>query len=724
MSIDSNKIMNVAAAKVLYDDLRARLEDKVENRMIGKAYGIAQLDANKKVPSSQLPSYVDDVIEFASFNNFPLTGESGKIYIASNTNRTYRWSGSTYVEISSSLALGETESSAYRGDRGAIAYEHAENKGNAYTKGLYKVATNTEGHVVSAQSVTKQDITNLGIPGEVPTKISQLQNDSGFIASFTQTDPTVPAWAKTINKPVYTASEVGALPDDTIIPTKLSDLTNDVGYITSHQDISGKADKTEIPTKVSQLQNDAGYLASTNIPTKVSDLTNDVGYISSYTETDPTVPSWAKSATKPVYTAQEVGALPSDTVIPTKISDLTNDSGFISSYTETDPTVPAWAKATNKPSYTASEVGALPDSTVIPTKVSDLTNDAGYLISYTETDPTVPAWAKGANKPSYTAAEVGALPDNTVIPTKVSDLTNDAGYITSYTETDPTVPAWAKASSKPTYTASEVGALPDSTVIPTKVSDLTNDAGYLTAHQDISGKANIADVPTKISDLVDDSGHYTKPSGGIPASDLASGVIPDLTNYVQNTDYATDSTAGVVKIDVSNNAIGISNGILYLSTTTEATIKNGTSNIRPIFPHQQHISTFYGLAKAAGDTTQASSNNAVGTYTASAKTAIQTMLGVEAGVTYVENVTGSTPTITANANTRYVCGELTSLSFTPCVSGVCDVIFTSGSTVTVLTVPNTIKWPGWFDPTSLDVNTIYEINILDGTYGVVAVWAT
>ena len=79
----------------------------------------------------------------------------------------------------------------------------------------------------------------------------------------------------------------------------------------------------------------------------------------SVTETDPTVPSWAKQSTKPTYTASEVGALPSNTVIPSKTSDLTNDSGFLTSYTETDPTVPSWAKASSKPTYTSSEVGAI-----------------------------------------------------------------------------------------------------------------------------------------------------------------------------------------------------------------------------------------------------------------------------------------------------------------------------------------------------------------------------
>lgn len=65
------------------------------------------------------------------------------------------------------------------------------------------------------------------------------------------------------------------------------------------------------------------------VPTNVSDFVNDAGYITGYTETDPTVPSWAKQASKPTYTASEVGALPSSTAIPSATSDLTNDSGFL-----------------------------------------------------------------------------------------------------------------------------------------------------------------------------------------------------------------------------------------------------------------------------------------------------------------------------------------------------------------------------------------------------------
>lgn len=71
------------------------------------------------IPSQYLPSYVDDVLEYASMTAFPATGEAGKIYVALDTNLTYRWGGSAYVEISPSLALGYTSSTAYPGDEGA-----------------------------------------------------------------------------------------------------------------------------------------------------------------------------------------------------------------------------------------------------------------------------------------------------------------------------------------------------------------------------------------------------------------------------------------------------------------------------------------------------------------------------------------------------------------------------------------------------------------------------
>jgi hypothetical protein len=92
----------------------------------GANNGVAELDDNGRIPVSQLPSYVDDVLEYASLDQFPATGESGKIYVALDTNKTYRWGGSAYVVIASDLALGETSATAYRGDRGKIAYDHSQ----------------------------------------------------------------------------------------------------------------------------------------------------------------------------------------------------------------------------------------------------------------------------------------------------------------------------------------------------------------------------------------------------------------------------------------------------------------------------------------------------------------------------------------------------------------------------------------------------------------------
>lgn len=94
------------------------LSAKVNSSLVGSAEGVAQLDATGKVPASQLPSYVDDVLEYNNLAAFPSTGETGKIYVAIDTNITYRWSGSDYVEISASIALGETSSTAYAGDKG------------------------------------------------------------------------------------------------------------------------------------------------------------------------------------------------------------------------------------------------------------------------------------------------------------------------------------------------------------------------------------------------------------------------------------------------------------------------------------------------------------------------------------------------------------------------------------------------------------------------------
>ncbi|MBQ2347718.1 MAG: hypothetical protein II388_05030, partial [Clostridia bacterium] len=119
----SRKINN----KALSSDVTLSASDvnAVPTADLGVAGGVATLDANGKVNSSQLPSSVDDIIEAPTASQFPAQGESNKIYVALDTNLTYRWGGTAYVEISPSLALGNTHSTAFYGDFGEAAYNHS-----------------------------------------------------------------------------------------------------------------------------------------------------------------------------------------------------------------------------------------------------------------------------------------------------------------------------------------------------------------------------------------------------------------------------------------------------------------------------------------------------------------------------------------------------------------------------------------------------------------------
>lgn len=127
----------------------------------GAANGVAELDSTGKVPSSQLPSFVDDVLEYDKQSSFPTTGEAGKIYIAQDTNKTYRWSGSAYVEISASLALGETSSTAYRGDKGKTAYDHSQlTSGNPHNVTKSDVGLSNVGNFKAVSTVASQGLTD------------------------------------------------------------------------------------------------------------------------------------------------------------------------------------------------------------------------------------------------------------------------------------------------------------------------------------------------------------------------------------------------------------------------------------------------------------------------------------------------------------------------------------------------------------------------------------
>ena len=217
------------------------------------------------------------------------------------------------------------------------------------------------------------------------------------------------------------AADVSALPSTTEIPSKTSDLVNNSGFITEE----------DVPTKVSELVNDSGFITEaalnpyakkTEIPTKTSELTNDSGFIKSSEapvqsvdgKTGAVTTEAVKYTTQSLSNAQKqqaranIGAgtssfsgaysdLTGQPSIPSATSDLENDSGFI---TDADVPVKSVNGKTGAVKLAAADVGALPNTTKIPTKTSDITNDSGYI----------------------TASDV---------PTKTSDLTNDSGFITA-----------------------------------------------------------------------------------------------------------------------------------------------------------------------------------------------------------------------------------------------------------------------------------------------------
>lgn len=109
--------------------------------MLGDDSRFATLGSDGKVPASQLPSYVDDVVEYSAKANFPATGETGKIYVDLTTNKTYRWGGSAYIEISASLAIGRTAGTAFDGAAGKAVEDAVKTLQNANKSNLVELTS-------------------------------------------------------------------------------------------------------------------------------------------------------------------------------------------------------------------------------------------------------------------------------------------------------------------------------------------------------------------------------------------------------------------------------------------------------------------------------------------------------------------------------------------------------------------------------------------------------
>lgn len=124
------------------NDLTGEVETKASAAAVVQALSTKADLVDGVIPASQLPSYVDDVLVYPTWADFPVTGEAGKIYVTEDTNKTYRWSGSGYVVIADGVALGETALTAYRGDRGKIAYDHSQSQGNPHNTAASEIILN------------------------------------------------------------------------------------------------------------------------------------------------------------------------------------------------------------------------------------------------------------------------------------------------------------------------------------------------------------------------------------------------------------------------------------------------------------------------------------------------------------------------------------------------------------------------------------------------------
>lgn len=251
----------------------------------GQPSGLAELDSTGKVPAAQLPSYVDDVLEFSTKAQFPQTGETGKIYVAKDTNLTYRWTGTQYLEISQSLALGETPSTAYPGDKGKANRDALNSMPTKITS--YLTPTTSTGELVKINyKYAAKDGLNYG----------PLQDDN-------------------IDIPSATTTNAGAM--SAIDKGRLDDLYNEFGSI---QNPGDKLDS--LPNNlVTGMDATSRNATSVTINYKQSDLSAASNSYANPITKSQTIPAATQSAAG-VMTATDKQNL--DVNIPNRITNLDN----------------------------------------------------------------------------------------------------------------------------------------------------------------------------------------------------------------------------------------------------------------------------------------------------------------------------------------------------------------------------------------------------------------
>lgn len=278
----------------------------------GKANGLASLDDSGKVPSTQLPSYVDDVLEFTQLDQLPKPGESGKIYVVTSTNLQYRWSGSDYVEISKSLALGETSSTAYPGDKG---------------KATTDVVNSLSDNLVNDVLVSQSDKNSVSLTIKSITKNPVKKNKELLLVDgepILLTDNTPILLADNVNDGLYDQAD-----DKLITINQASSFTAGVMSASDKTKLDGLKAQAEIDTSISNVQNNLNaHINNRTNPHRVTKEQIGLDQVDNTSDANKPISTATQTALNGKFSATDGNALKQrvDNIPELVATDITVDS--------------------------------------------------------------------------------------------------------------------------------------------------------------------------------------------------------------------------------------------------------------------------------------------------------------------------------------------------------------------------------------------------------------
>lgn len=278
----------------------------------GKANGLASLDDSGKVPSTQLPSYVDVVLEFTQLDQLPKPGESGKIYVVTSTNLQYRWSGSDYVEISKSLALGETSSTAYPGDKG---------------KATTDVVNSLSDNLVNDVLVSQSDKNSVSLTIKSITKNPVKKNKELLLVDgepILLTDNTPILLADNVNDGLYDQAD-----DKLITINQASSFTAGVMSASDKTKLDGLKAQAEIDTSISNVQNNLNaHINNRTNPHRVTKEQIGLDQVDNTSDANKPISNATQTALNGKFSATDGNALKQrvDNIPELVATDITVDS--------------------------------------------------------------------------------------------------------------------------------------------------------------------------------------------------------------------------------------------------------------------------------------------------------------------------------------------------------------------------------------------------------------